>query len=477
MESDRAVLVEMRAPASSANFLLDLRRLLPVPTFEADLGYRPVPLPATNYRQQMSLDTRREQLVVIRGVINDSRIEELSTLPGVVGIYVDCRIAPFNQSPDLNHHWPRRVCLELEKRGPDSCPIPPCDCSPEIPHGSIADVARYLEVDRIWQDNVKGDGIAVGVVDGGIIADARAEPGAFAAIPQVIGGWPIANWGTIAHWQRHGNSMASSILGMAPHARLYDIRISDGSTLSDAIAGFDWAINHFVRHGAPRILVNGWGIYESNWDLRYADDAEHPLTRKVVEAIDHGIIVVFAAGNCGQSCPASQCGECVGPNKSIWGVNGHERVLTVGAANIDEQLIGYSSQGPASLCEYKPDFCGIGHFAGYSAVDSGTSTASAVVAGVVALLLQAKPHLSSEALRKLLRSTAKDIGPPGWDRHSGAGIIQAGKAYEQLMSRCAKRPSGRNFDSVLHENRRLRELIVRFALEKELLADDGTLRS
>ena len=35
----------------------------------------------------------------------------------------------------------------------------------------------------------------------------------------------------------------------------------------------------------------------------YARDPQHPFTRKVVEAIDEGILVLFAAGNCGDAAP------------------------------------------------------------------------------------------------------------------------------------------------------------------------------
>lgn len=110
--------------------------------------------------------------------------------------------------------------------------------------------------------------------------------------------------------------------------------------------------------------------------------------------MDEGMIVLFAAGNGGQSSPSTWCGGETGPGKSIWGVNGHPRVIAVGAVNKDEQLVGYSSQGPVALDEHRPDFCGISHFAGYFCSDSGTSAACAVAAGVVALLKQARPTLT-----------------------------------------------------------------------------------
>jgi subtilisin family serine protease len=104
-------------------------------------------------------------------------------------------------------------------------------------------------------------------------------------------------------------------------------------------------------------------------------------------------------------------------------------VITVGAVNKNEQLVGYSSQGPGALDPNKPDFCSVTHFQGFFASDSGTSAATPIAAGVVALLKQANSSLSQEEVKAVLKSTAKDIGPAGWDQHSGAGIIRASEAY------------------------------------------------
>ena len=56
---------------------------------------------------------------------------------------------------------------------PIACPIPPCDCAPGTPKGTIADVANYLGVNQIWSAGKRGEGIVVGVVDGGITATGR----------------------------------------------------------------------------------------------------------------------------------------------------------------------------------------------------------------------------------------------------------------------------------------------------------------
>lgn len=143
-----------------------------------------------------------------------------------------------------------------------------------------------------------------------------------------------------------------------------------------------------------------------------------------------GIKVLFAAGNCGDQCPDNRCGYDTGGGKSIWGANGHKDVMTIGAVNENEELIGYSSIGPAALHSNKPDFCGISHFKGYNGVDTGTSAACPVVAGAVALLLQNNTHHSQNIIKFTLEQTAKQIPgyPPLWNANTGYGLIKIDKA-------------------------------------------------
>lgn len=209
---------------------------------------------------------------------------------------------------------------------------------------------------------------------------------------------------------------ASDCLGIAPKASLYDIRITDTGTvsgfLSDALSGFKWATNQYRKNKTPQIISNSWAIYAEDWAPIYARDPNHTFNLAVVEAIELGIAVLFAAGNCGGSCSSRdlRCGSDYGPGKSIWGANGHPRVMTVGAVNRYEQYIGYSSQGPSGLGAEKPDFCSISHFEGYFTNDIGTSAACPIAAGVVALIKQAKSSFTHDQIKSILMDTAKDSG-------------------------------------------------------------------
>ena len=411
-------LLEIRVPQAEPLLAATVRAttVASVQGFTIDPSFSPVPVkPSNTQRMAMLAANEDNQHVIVRATLTDEQREAAKANPDVVEIWTDAVIEPI------------------------ACPIPPCDCSPNTPHGTITDVANYLGVNQIWSAGKRGEGIVVGVVDGGITATGRSlAPGEAPArtINNVIGGWPVASWGTRGSgWGYHGNMCGTDVLGMAPNCRLYDLRIADASSttgvISNALQAFQWAIDQHRTNGTPHILTNSWGIFNTASAPDYASNPNHPFTRKVVEAIDEGIIVLFAAGNCGDTCPDGRCATS-GPGQSIWGANGHPRVMTVGAVNKDEQFVGYSSQGPASLDPHKPDFCGITHFTGYFNSDSGTSAATPIVAGVCALMKQGKPSATHNSIKDALIATAKNIGPAGWDQHSGAGIVQGKRAYDRL---------------------------------------------
>lgn len=444
-----SVLLEMRAdPGVSHSLGQDMAADLGGGKLKLDPEFAPVPMSSGLAGDGMAV--AGTDSFILRGTVKDEdELHALENDPQVLRVWKDTPIEPFagkrKKGDEDDDHGLRPQIEPSLGMGP--CPIGTCDCDPNTARGSMADVARYLGVDQIWARGHRGAGIVVGVVDGGITAQGRpVKPGETSRrIARVIGGWPTADWGTEAsRWGEHGNMCATDVLGMAPEAQIYDMRIggSGGSTatISRALQAYQWAIDQFRRDGTPHVLSNSWGIFQESWDRAYARDPNHPFTRKVLEAINLGIIVLFAAGNCGDTCPDGRCGRDVGSGRSIWGANGHEKVMTVGAVNIREQFVGYSSRGPAALHPQKPDFCSVTHFRGYYPdADSGTSAATPILAGVCALFMQAKPGRSQAQIKADLVASCKDIGPSGFDIHSGHGIVRPKAAYDR-MTRITKLP-------------------------------------
>jgi subtilisin family serine protease len=66
---------------------------------------------------------------------------------------------------------------------------------------------------------------------------------------------------------------------------------------------------------------------------------------------------------------------------------------------------------------------------------TGTSFAAAHITGIAALILEREPSLTPDSVRRVLLSTARDLGPAGRDRDFGAGLADAFEAVRSLGAR------------------------------------------
>jgi len=325
---------------------------------------------------------------------------------------------------------------------PAVMPFPAVDCNSETTSTRSDDVVAALGAHRVWDVlGQRGAGITIGIVDGGVDAS-LLPPGT------VTGGWspdPAQPWGSApVQWDGHGDMCAFDALIACPEAKIHDYSIgrvagSVTSLISSALRAFQAALVASQAGHGPQVLSNSWGLYQQSWDpappgnrSNYTHNPDHPFSRKVVELMDAGILVCFAAGNCGEICPDGRCGTDVGPSRSIRGANGLPRVITVGAANVDRDWIGYSSQGPSTMDLEKPDVCGYSHFQGRTACDAGTSAACPVVAGVLGLMRAVRPTVTQDQARGALRNTAMHPNGMHWDGRYGRGIVDAYSAVKSL---------------------------------------------
>ncbi len=384
------------------------------PGLSIDESFAPVPIGSLNTGFGLGA-ARPTQLVRADLEVSEDDLEELHSVVEAVEaatgsrIYADPRIAP--------------ISLGI-------------DCTPRVPTGNYDDVVEALRVRQVWQQSRHdGESTIIGILDGGV--DASQFP--------VTGGWSpdAANppGSSDVVWGGHGNMCAFDALIAAPGAQLFDYAIGRAGNITATLSAALQSFQHALTAGAhgPRVLSNSWGLYQQAWDpfppghrSNYTHNPLHPFNRKVVEVMDAGILVCFAAGNCGISCPANDCGTDVGPGKSIRGANGLPRVLSVGAVNLQDQWIGYSSQGPSTMASDKPDVCCFSHFKGYTSSDSGTSTACPVLAGVLGLLKSIKPGLTQDRAQHILHSTSRQTASAKWSPDFGYGIVDAHAAFVAL---------------------------------------------
>ena len=252
----------------------------------------------------------------------------------------------------------------------------------------------------------------------------------------------------------NGVDSAGGRPGIAPAATLTVLKVLDGrgrGKISNVIAALGYVLEHHAQLNIRVVNLSiGAGVYES-----YETDCLTVAARRVVDA---GVVVVASAGNGGRSTSgARQYGAISSPGNAPW-------VLTVGAASHmgtvnrdDDTIADFSSRGPTAIDRIaKPDVVapGVGTVS-LSTPDSylyrtrpdallagttdpgylpylslsGTSQSAPVVAGTIALMLQAHPTLSPNAVKAILQYTA--ASDPDYDPLTqGAGFVNAQAAVE-----------------------------------------------
>jgi serine protease AprX len=299
-----------------------------------------------------------------------------------------------------------------------------------------------------------GTGIGVAVVDSGIAGHSALDERVIARANFVSWEREIAGdafgHGTHVAGAIAGNTTAASWVtkqyagGSAPAVHLIDVRVLGkygmGLT-SDVIAGIDWAVANRTRYKIRVInLALGHPVMEPS--------TTDPLCRAVARAVSAGIVVVASAGNYGRTNDgAPVLGGITSPGNSPF-------ALTVGALDPngtadrrDDRVADYSSRGPTRFeFAVKPDVVAPGtrlvsleayrsylstnypqwHVAGskknaYMRL-SGTSMATGVVAGGVALLLDKHPGLTPQQVKTAVQLGASYI-PDGGLVGGGAGSV------------------------------------------------------
>ncbi len=266
------------------------------------------------------------------------------------------------------------------------------------------------------------------------------------------------------HGTHVSSTIASSSLatnwiaeGIAPMADIGAVRAfgADGSgSYIDVIEAIDYIVKNKAKHNI-RVLNLSFSATPRSY---YWED---PLNQAVMKAWQAGIVVVAAAGNSG-------------PDPMTIGVPGNvPYVITVGAMtdnyspidSTDDKLATFSSTGPTYEGFVKPEVVAPGGhivsslpFDGYIAslypgsmvgADrqfkmSGTSQATAIVSGIVALMLQKDPSLTPDQVKcRLMASARAAVNAKGKAAYSvfqqGAGLVNALAAVNSGESTCANR--------------------------------------
>lgn len=285
-----------------------------------------------------------------------------------------------------------------------------------------ADTSEYSEswaledigAEQAQSSNYTGKGVKIAVLDTGID---YTHP---ELAPNYKGGYDFINSDSDPMDDNgHGTFVAGilaaardgkGIVGAAPDAEIYAIKVSDArgkGSFSGLVKGINWSI----ENGMDIVTMSITGKGGSKALAKAVETAYH----------QYGLMLVAAVGN--------GSGEVLYPAA-------YEDVIGVGSVTKDSTLSSFSLTG--SEVELVAPGSGIKSTAigGKYRLSSGTSFATPLVTGALALLLESDEKAwkdtgmvdsdgawTNDELREVLRGTAKDLGEKGKDDSFGYGLL------------------------------------------------------
>ncbi|MDQ1699865.1 MAG: serine protease AprX [Frankiaceae bacterium] len=312
-------------------------------------------------------------------------------------------------------------------------------------------VNRTIGADSMASRGYTGKGVGVALIDSGAVPVQGLLAGNIVNGPDLSLDNPSPQLED-ADGFGHGTHMAGIIAGndgtsygykgVAPGATLLNVKVgsTDGAVdVSQVIAGIDWVVQHRNDNGMNIRVLNL--SYGTDGSQSYLSD---PLAAAIEHAWHAGIVVVVAGGNSGTNSPTL---DNPATDPYVIAVGADDPNGT--ASSLDDTIPQFSSRGSASRhvdlvapgqsivslrdpgsyidTEYPAAVVDTRFFKG-----SGSSQATAVVSGAVALLLQNRPALSPDQVKAALTSTATAL-PQASAQARGAGLLNVSGASLALV--------------------------------------------
>jgi len=294
-----------------------------------------------------------------------------------------------------------------------------------------------------------GAGVTIGVVDSGIM---RSNPTvAGRVLQELIYVDPATNNTTVDDVVGHGTWVSEIAAGtpfaqfpggIAPGASLVSARIindvepkDDGSGNGNPVTAAD--ADFFAQTLNPALINAGVRVMNNSWGGIYWDTSNATINQAFAQAyqpfvVQHGGLVVFAAGNDSKSNPSDIAAlPSVAPQlEAGWlvavAVDSNHPTQLASYSNACGKAMNYCLAAPGDVVVLDKNATTTGSQTYW--VVSGTSFAAPEVSGAAALVWQAYPYFSNDLVRQTLLGTARDLGVPGPDTTFGYGELDAFKA-------------------------------------------------
>ena len=312
--------------------------------------------------------------------------------------------------------------------------------------------AQSVRATTLWNGTARlqGQGVTIAVIDSGIAPHYDSQNGLMSdrVLKRVNF---VSTQPSVDDLNGHGSHIAGIIagngaksggayVGLAPNANLIDVRVTDdqgSGTMSNVVAGIQWV---YDNRSAYNIRVANLSLNSTVAESYHVS----PLNAALEILWFNGVTVVVSAGNNGSTA-----------NGILYPPANDPFVITVGAADdrgttaiADDLMPSFSAYGTTSDGFAKPDLVAPGrNIVSLLASDdsnlvinhptnevtasngttyfrmSGTSMASAVAAGAVALLLQDEPNLTPDQVKYRLKATANKSWTGYTAQKAGAGYL------------------------------------------------------
>ena len=334
-------------------------------------------------------------------------------------------------------------CKELHGLFDDETTLVACDN-----RRVIAENLLKVNVDKVWELGYTGQGVRIAIIDTGVSLTHSDLQGRF-----WDGGaeYPNHGYDFYSHdndpsdTHGHGTHVAGTLVGtgasgtqtgVAPNAELMVLKVFHGEDNLTEPTLWVEAMQFALEHGADVLNMSlGQPLPDADVKLMSRQACDNTLAAGVVAAV--------CAGNTRQiqmlapvpyniwspgDCPPPQLHE-----DQMVNAGGTSCVICVGAVDNNDALGGFSSEGPSTWTDVsfyndypyvsnsstsigliRPDVCAPGvnvksldytNDSGYC-LKSGTSMATPLVAGTIALMLSKDPELTPAQIDEILERTS-----------------------------------------------------------------------